>query len=58
LQLLGFLTARNLPTARNEAPEGYVDRLKPNQDHHEVLDTDELMSMDYTPTKKNPPIHN
>ncbi|KAE7998221.1 hypothetical protein FH972_002786 [Carpinus fangiana] len=66
LLLLAFLllcfisitaTARNLPRASNEAPKGYVDQITPNQDH-EVLDSDELVSMDYTPTKKNPPIHN
>ncbi|GLT63949.1 hypothetical protein SLA2020_364730 [Shorea laevis] len=70
LLLLAFLllcfifikaTARNFPTASNElAPEGYdhVDRFTtPNQDH-EAVDSDELVAVDYTPTKKNPPIHN
>lgn len=61
LQLLGFPAARNFPTASNElAPEGYdhVDRFTtPNQDH-EAVDSDELVAVDYTPTKKNPPIHN
>ena len=42
--------------ATSEAPKGSDDLFTPNQES--VLDTDELVSMDYTPTKKNPPIHN
>uniref|UniRef100_A0A2N9HPW7 Root meristem growth factor 9 n=1 Tax=Fagus sylvatica TaxID=28930 RepID=A0A2N9HPW7_FAGSY len=42
--------------ATSEAPKGSDDLFTPNQES--VVDTDELVSMDYTPTKKNPPIHN
>lgn len=33
------------------------DLLKPNQDR-ELIDSDELVAMDYSPAGKTPPIHN
>ncbi|KAK9991199.1 hypothetical protein SO802_026184 [Lithocarpus litseifolius] len=59
--LLCFITitteARSLQgVATREAPKGNDDFFTPNQEHE--ADNDELVSVDYTPTKKNPPIHN
>ncbi|KAM3708717.1 hypothetical protein ACJW30_02G118000 [Castanea mollissima] len=59
--LLCFITitaeARSLQgVATRETPKGNDDLFAPNQEHEE--DNDEFVSVDYTPTKKNPPIHN
>ncbi|KAG2716434.1 hypothetical protein I3760_03G125500 [Carya illinoinensis] len=49
--------ARSLQAATNEAPKVHVDLSTPKQDG--VGDSDDnILAMDYTPTKKKPPIHN
>lgn len=42
--------------ATGESPKGNDDSFAPKQEHE--VDNDEFVSVDYTPTKKNPPIHN
>ncbi|PON52271.1 Root meristem growth factor [Trema orientale] len=49
--------ARILQEAGDVAKKSNDDQLKPNQER-ELIDSDELVSMDYSPAGKNPPIHN
>ena len=51
------LAARILQEAGDVAKKSNDDQLKPNQDR-ELIDSDELVSMDYSPAGKTPPIHN
>ncbi|GLU20350.1 hypothetical protein SLE2022_365540 [Rubroshorea leprosula] len=52
-------SARSLPMARNEvgAQKSHED-VSTKNDEVESSIADEFMSMDYTPAKKKPPIHN
>ncbi|KAK7318504.1 hypothetical protein RJT34_03206 [Clitoria ternatea] len=59
--LLCFITmtarARSLRETKDEAKKGETSLFKPN--HEGAHDnSDDLDTMDYTPAKKNPPIHN
>ncbi|PON47810.1 Root meristem growth factor [Parasponia andersonii] len=49
--------ARILQEAGDVAKKSNDDQLKPNQER-ELIDSDELVFMDYSPAGKNPPIHN
>ncbi|TKY60379.1 Root meristem growth factor 9 [Spatholobus suberectus] len=59
--LLCFITmtarARSLREIRDAVKKGQTDLFNPN--HEGAQDSnDELDTMDYTPAKRNPPIHN
>ncbi|KAI4317168.1 hypothetical protein L6164_025063 [Bauhinia variegata] len=43
---------------RNGAEKSQNDLVKTKNQGGEQPDTDDLVTMDYTPAKKNPPIHN
>ncbi|BAT79078.1 hypothetical protein LR48_Vigan04g103700 [Vigna angularis] len=67
LLLLCFLsinaTARSLRETKDElapvsAEKSYENQFKVNQGGQQEQDTGDLTTMDYTPAKKNPPIHN
>ncbi|KAK9271775.1 hypothetical protein L1049_002138 [Liquidambar formosana] len=49
--------ARNLRTGNNEAERGHDDLLIPKEDGAPV-NVEELVTVDYTPARKKPPIHN
>lgn len=58
-----FLAARNLREAKDgsasavvSAEKGHGNMFKPNKEGDQ--DTHDLVTMDYTPASKNPPIHN
>ncbi|KAG2399517.1 uncharacterized protein HKW66_Vig0080010 [Vigna angularis] len=55
--------ARSLRETKDElapvsAEKSYENQFKVNQGGQQEQDTGDLTTMDYTPAKKNPPIHN
>ncbi|KAI4345149.1 hypothetical protein L6164_012303 [Bauhinia variegata] len=52
------LRETNRPETRDGAQEISKNDLVKNNQGGETPDTDDLVTMDYTPIKKNPPIHN
>ncbi|KAB2037096.1 hypothetical protein ERO13_D03G047500v2 [Gossypium hirsutum] len=52
-------TARNLPVAKETQKPHDLQELTSTKDHGEPnISVDELVSMDYTPATRKPPIHN
>ena len=61
MHVFGLLAAaRNLRDiqAKAGAEGGHNNMFKPNQGEEQLANDDSLATMDYTPAKKNPPIHN
>ncbi|XP_057421225.1 uncharacterized protein LOC130715172 [Lotus japonicus] len=50
--------ARNLRETKDGAEKGQSSMFKPNHEGAHERSDDDLDTMDYTPAKKNPPIHN
>jgi len=58
-----LVTARSLRETKDElapvsAEKSHENQVKVNQGGEQEQDTGDLTTMDYTPAKKNPPIHN